>query len=309
MVKYIKVLKLIIKGRINRIFKGDIIYYAISTIIITLFLLGFIYPIIFIISSSLSSGAAITSGNVILWPVNFSIEGYTAVFRNNNILRAYANTVFYASVGTIIQVSMVMLTAYPLSRRDLKGRKILMFLFVLTMFFSGGMIPNYILFVKLGIINTIWAVIMPGALSVFSVIIVRTYIESNIPQQLFDAAKIDGCNDIKYFTKIILPLTKVPISIVGLFSMVGFWNSYFESIMYLYDRSLMPLQIILREILIMNQIDFSMTHDSERMIAIMYKADVIKYSMIVIAIAPLLFLYPFTQKHLSKYFILGSLKE
>lgn len=232
--------------------RSDRIYYAISGIVLGVLLILAAYPILFVLSASFSSGSAVATGKVLLWLVEFSLEGYQAVFRNSNIVQSFGNTVLYTAVGTAVNATMVMIAAYPLSRRDLKGRGLLTFLFTFTMFFSGGMIPSYIQILRLGLMNNIGAMVLPGALSVYNMIVARTFIQSNIPYDLFEAASIDGCSDAKYFFSMVLPLSKAVIAVIALFSAVGHWNSYFSAMIYLNDRDKFPLQIILREILIMN---------------------------------------------------------
>lgn len=288
--------------------RSDRIYYAISGVLLGLLLILVAYPILFVLSASFSSGDAVATGKVLLWPVEFSLEGYEAVFRNPNIVRAFGNTILYTAVGTAINVSMVMIAAYPLSRRDLRGRGVLTFLFTFTMFFSGGMIPSYIQILRLGLMDSIGAMVLPGALSVYNMIVARTFIQSSIPYDLFEAASIDGCSDAKYFFSMVLPLSKAVIAVIALFSAVGHWNSYFSAMIYLNDRDKFPLQIILREILIMNKVDLSMVMDPEMQIALAHTADVLKYSLIVVATAPILVVYPFVQKYFVKGVMIGSIK-
>lgn len=296
-----------VSGRIRNS-RSDVIYYTISGIVLGLLLLLVSYPIIFVLSASFSSGNAVVTGKVLLWPVEFSLEGYKAVFRNNNIVRAFANTVLYTVLGTFINVVMVMAAAYPLSRRDLKGRGFITFMFTFTMLFSGGLIPSYIQIMRLGLIDRIGAMVLPGALSVYNVIVARTFIQSNIPGELLEASSIDGCNDTRYFFTMVLPLSKAVIAVIALFSAVGHWNSYFSAMIYLNDRTKFPLQIILREILIMNKVDLSMVMDPEAQIAMAHTADVLKYSLIVVATVPILFVYPFVQKYFVKGVMIGSIK-
>jgi len=286
----------------------DKIFFLFSMIILTSLLILVSYPIIFVLSASFSSGNAVSSGKVLLWPVEFSLDGYKAVFRNPNIVRSFFNTVMYTLAGTIINVAMAMITAYPLSRRDLKGRNFIMFIFTFTMFFSGGLIPTYILIKDLKMIDTFAAMVIPGALSVYNMIVTRTFIQSNIHDELLEAAKIDGCGDISFLVKIVVPLSKAVIAVVSLFSAVAHWNTYFNAMIYLNTKSKFPIQIILREILIMNQIDLNMVMDPELQIALSNLADVLKYALIVVATVPILCVYPFIQKYFVKGVMLGSIK-
>jgi multiple sugar transport system permease protein/putative aldouronate transport system permease protein len=287
---------------------SDRVYFAISGIILTLVLILVSYPLIYVLSASFSSGNAVSSGKVLLWPVDFSLEGYKAVFKNKDILSAYGNTILYTVLGTALNVFMVMTCAYPLSRRNLKGRNLFMFLFTFTMFFSGGLIPSYILMKDLKLINTLWVMVLPGALSVYNMIIARTFIQSNIPSELIEATSIDGCSDIRFFFSFVLPLSKAVIAVIALFSAVGHWNAYFNAMMYLNKRTLFPLQIILREILIMNQVDVSMIMDPELQQANAQVAAVLKYALIVVATVPILCVYPFVQKYFIKGVMIGSIK-
>ncbi|MBW4084959.1 carbohydrate ABC transporter permease [Paenibacillus sp. S150] len=286
----------------------DRVYYIISGFILTLILVAVSYPLIYVLSASFSSGNAVSSGQVLLWPVDFSLEGYEAVFKNKDIVRAYGNTFLYTVLGTTVNVCVVMTCAYALSRPGLKGRNFFMFLFTFTMFFSGGLIPFYILMKDLHLINTIWAMVLPGALSVYNMIIARTFIQSSIPGELIEATSIDGCSDARFFFSFVLPLSKAVIAVITLFAAVGHWNAYFNALMYLNDRSLYPLQIILREILIMNQVDVSMIMDPELQVANAQAAAVLKYSLIVVATVPILSVYPFIQKYFVKGVMIGSLK-
>lgn len=287
---------------------SDKIYYTISGIILAILLILVSYPLIYVLSASFSSGNAISSGKVVLWPVDFSLDGYKAVFAKSDIWSAYWNTILYTVAGTFINVAMAMITAYPLSRTDLKGRNVIMLLFTFTMFFGGGMIPFYILITNLKMIDTFWVMVIPGALSVYNMIIARTFIQSNIPGELYEAASIDGCSDARYFTIILLPLSKAVIAVLALFSAVGHWNSYFNAMMYLNTRSKMPLQIILREILIMNQIDYSKVRDPELLIKMASMGDVLKYALIIVSTVPILCVYPFVQKYFVKGVMIGSIK-
>lgn len=283
-------------------------FYTISGIFLALLLLLVAYPLIYVLSASFSSGNAVSAGRVVLWPVDFSLEGYKAVFNKSDIWPAYLNTILYTVVGTFINVAMVMIAAYPLSRSDLKGRNVVMVLFTFTMFFGGGMIPFYILLTQLHMIDTFWVMVVPGALSVYNMIIARTFIQSSIPGELFEAASIDGCSDTRYFFEILLPLSKAIIAVLALFSAVGHWNSYFNAMMYLNTRSKMPLQIVLREILIMNQIDYSTVGDPELILKMGNLGDVLKYALIVVSTVPILCVYPFVQKYFVKGVIIGSIK-
>ncbi len=281
--------------------------YVVNTILVIVLLLS-AYPIIYVISSSLSSPDAVTSGKVWLWPVDFSLEGYKAVFENNKVVIGYANTIFYTLVGTTFNVLMTIAAAYPLSRKDMPGRNFFMFMFAFTMIFSGGLIPNYLLNQSLGLINTRWVMIIPGAIGVWNLIITRTYFESTIPAEVHEAAKIDGCNDLEFLFKIVLPLSKPIIAVLVLFYAVGHWNAFFDAFIYLKDADKMPLQVVLRDILIMNQVDPSAIVDSSTAAAKTGLTDLLKYSLIIVASLPIWCVYPFIQKYFVKGIMVGAIK-
>lgn len=287
---------------------SDKVYFVVSGIILTVVLLAVAYPLVYVLSASFSSGSAVSTGKVLLWPVEFSLNGYEAVFKHKDIVRSYGNTILYTVLGTAINVGMVMTCAFALSRKKLRGRNVFMLFFTFTMFFNGGLIPFYILMKDLSLLNTMWAMVLPGALSVYNMIVARTFIQSTIPNELFEAAAIDGCSDFRFFFSFILPLSKAIIAVIALFSAVGHWNAYFNALMFLNDRSLYPLQIILREILIMNQVDAKMIMDPELQEANAQVAAVLKYSLIVVATLPILCVYPFIQKYFVKGVMIGSLK-
>lgn len=286
----------------------DRVFYLNMNIIVSILFLIVLYPLIYIVSSSFSSASAVSAGKVFLWPVDFSLAGYAAVFKSKDIWTGFINSGTYVVVGTTINVIVTLFAAYPLSRKTLPCRNLIMFIFTFTMFFSGGMIPSYILVRDIGIMNTMWAMVIPGALSVYNMIIVKTFLQSSIPHELLEASKIDGCSDIRYFGAMILPLSKPVIAVIALFYAVGHWNAYFNAFLYLNDDSLFPLQIFLREILIINTIDPAMLVDEEIIAAKQGLADLMKYSLIVVATVPMLILYPFIQKYFVKGVMIGSIK-
>ena len=263
-----------------------------------------LYPLLVVLSTSFSSPSAVTSGKVWLFPVDFSLEGYKAVFKTSDVLIGYRNSLFYMVVGTTLNVCMTLLAAYPLSRDDLVGRGIIMKLFTFTMIFSGGMIPNYLLLKDLNMLNTRWAMILPGAISAYNMIITRTFIKSNIPKDMLEAAQLDGCSDIQYFFKIVLPLSG---AVITLYYAIAHWNSYFDAFMYLNDKELYPLQVFLKNILVSNQVQADMIVD-EQVQAIEGIAEVLKYSLIVVAVVPVMIIYPFVQKHFVKGVMIGAVK-
>ena len=287
---------------------GDIVFFIISGLLLTCFFLIVLYPCIFVLSASFSSGSAVQAGKVWLFPVDFSLQGYELVFNTSSIWVGFKNSLFYTVVGTAINVSITMVCAYCLSRPDLPGRNGLSLFFAFTMFFAGGLIPNYLLLQKLGMINTRWAILIPGAMTAYNMIVARTFISSNIPRELMEAAQIDGCSDIRYFTDIVLPLSKAVIAVLILFYGVAHWNSYFNALIYLHDRSLFPLTLFLREILAMGEIDPTAITDPDLQSMIEQYAAVIKYALIVVSMVPIMIIYPFVQKHFVKGVMIGSVK-
>ena len=287
---------------------GDRMFYLTSGLILTVIFLLILYPCIFVVSASFSSGTAVQSGKVVLWPVDISFVGYDTVFHNVNIWKGFMNSLFYTFFGTIINVALTMLAAYPLSRKDLVGRDKLMLFFTFTMFFNGGIITHYILVSKLGIIDTRWSMLLPGAMSIYNMIIARTFLQNSIPNELLEAAQLDGCTDIQYLFKVVLPLSKAVLAVLVLFYGVAHWNTYFNAMIYLRNRDLFPLTLFLKEILISGQIDPSTVSDPELAEKVSQLAGVIKYSLIVVSMVPVMIIYPFVQKYFVKGVTIGAVK-
>lgn len=290
-----------------KLLRQDRRFYFCVNVVLTLLVITIIYPIVLVISSSFSAPSAVYAGRVFLWPVDLSVEGYKAVFKNRQIVSGALNSVFYTGVGTLVNLVMTTLAAYPLARRTLPGRGIIMKLFVFTMFFSGGMIPNYILLMNLHLLNTRFALILPGAISVYNMILMRTFFQ-NIPTELNEAASIDGCSDIRYLLQIVIPLSKPIIAVLALYYAVAHWNAYFNAMMYLTDQELAPLQLVLRDILVSNTISLSDIADEETMRARQGIAELMKFSLIVISSLPVMVIYPFIQKYFVQGVMLGSIK-
>ena len=295
------------KGK-NKLCREDRIYYAVSDTVITFIMLSVLYPVIYIVSASFSSAQAVSSGQVVLWPVDFSLDGYKAVFEHRDIMTGYANSIFYTVAGTFINVCMTMMAAYPLSRKDLEGRGFYTFFFTLTMFISGGMIPNYLLVKDLGMLNTRWSILIPSAISVYNMMVAKNFMQNSIPGELLEAAQMDGCSDTKYFFKIVLPLAKASIAVITLYYAVSNWNSYFSALLYIVDRNKIPLQLVLREVLVNKVIDSSMKVDTDLIAQKEALANLLKYSLIIVASLPMIILYPFIQKHFVKGVMVGSIK-
>jgi len=286
----------------------DRVFTIVNYTVLTIFLVLIIYPLIFVMSSSLSDGSAVISGRVILWPVNFSTLAYEKVFSYPRIWSGYGNSLFYAVVGTLVNVTMTLLAAFPLSRRDLFGKNIFLALFLFTMFFNGGLIPTYLLVRDLGLRNTQWALIIPQALSVWNLLIAITFVRTSIPHELLEASQLDGCSDFNYFVRILLPLSTPLIAVLSLFYAIGHWNQFFAALLYLTNKDLFPLQIILRDILISSNVDLSMVEDIKIMAAREALRELLKYALIVVASVPVLIIYPFAQRYFVKGIMLGSVK-
>jgi len=287
---------------------SDKLFYFISYFIITFAFLIVLLPMINIVASSFSSPQATTSGKVTFWPIEPSLLGYKTIFQWKAIWTGYRNSAYYMILGTIINVIITLICAYPLSRLTLPGHRFISLFFVFTMFFSGGIIPNYILVRNLNMINTVWAMIIPGAMSVYNMIITRTYIRTSIPFDLLEASQIDGCSDLRYFWSIVIPLSKPVVAVITLFYAVEHWNSYFTAFLYITQNHRYPLQLVLRQILILSSIDTSAFVNPDAIEASQYMANLVKYGLIIVASLPMMVLYPFIQKHFIKGIMIGSLK-
>lgn len=288
--------------------KGDKVFDVLMKIFLWASLIIVLYPLIYVVSASFSNPSDVFAGKVWLFPVNPTLVGYKAVFKNNQIITGFLNSIFYLFVGTGISLVLTVLAAYPLSRKEVVGRDFLSGIFVFSMMFSGGLIPTYIVVKELGLINTRWAIILPSALSVWNVIMTKTYFKTTIPDELYEAAQIDGCSDIGYLFKIILPLSTPILAVMFLYYGVAYWNSYYSALIYLTDEKLFPLQVILRNILVMNNIDPTMINDVEVIKRRQGLVDVIKYSVIVVASLPVICIYPFVQKYFVKGVMIGAVK-
>ena len=287
---------------------ADRAFSIVNYTILTLFLLAVAYPLIYTLSASFSDPRAVISGRMWLFPVDVTLDGYRAVFNNARIITGFQNSLFYTVAGTLASVVLTLLAAYPLSRRDLAGRNTIMFLFVFTLLFGGGLIPTYLVVRETGMLDTRWALIIPGALSVYNMIITRTFFQATIPDELLEAAQIDGCSDFRFLRDVVLPLSAPIIAVNALFYAVAQWNQYFNALIYLTNPDLFPLQLILREILVQNQVDLSQISDVDKLMQRQNLSDLLKYSLIVVASAPVLIIYPFVQKHFVRGVLIGSLK-
>ena len=294
--------------------RGDKIFLTIVYATVILIVLMCAYPLYLTVIASISDPYDVYSGKVNLIPSGFSLESYRLVFTNSAIFRGYANSIFYTVVGTAFNLFLTIPSAYALSKKRMYGRNFFMTLFLITMYFGGGLIPHYLLFKAMGLIDTRWILIINGGVSVYNVIVTRTYFQNNIPEELFEAARIDGASELRCFFKLVLPLSAPIIAVITLYYAVGHWSSYFSALIYTHDQELQPLQLVLRNILILNQSaytdtlqsgDAELIADASRQA---YNAVTMKYALVFISSAPMLAIYPFVQKHFVKGIMVGSLK-
>ena len=286
---------------------GDRLFLVGVYLFLTLIFVLVFYPLIYVFSSSLSSPLAVSSGRVWLWPVDFSLRGYQVTLNSPQIVTGYANSLYYTFFGTLISVVLTVLLAYPLSRRTLVGRNGIMLFVTFTMIFSGGLIPTYLVVKELGMLNTRWALLIPQAVAAWQVIIARTFFQVNIPDELAEAAALDGCSDLRFLWSVVLPLSKPILAVLVLMYAVGQWNAYFDALLYLKSADLQPLQLVLRSILILNT-STSGTMDAVTMAERQQMADLLKYSLIVVGSLPVLIIYPFAQRYFVRGMLIGSIK-
>ena len=287
--------------------KTDRTFNIFNYVFLTIVALLVIYPLLFVISASISNPQYVVSGEIWLWPKEITLDAYHKVFKNQDIINGFMNTLKYTVFGTVLNVIMTILAAYPLSRRDLKGRGVIMAFIVFTIFFSGGLIPTYLLIRDLGMLNTFWVMVIPNAVAVWNIIIMRTFFQS-IPHELQESAMIDGCGNIRILWNIVLPLSFPVIAVMVLFYSVGHWNSYFQALIYLQDQEKFPLQLILRQILIQGQTNDMIKATSESFLAQQLSVEGLKYAILIVANLPMLMLYPFLQRYFVKGVMIGSLK-
>lgn len=285
----------------DRVFQ--ILLYVIAGVI----LLMILYPLYFVVIASFSDPSSVASGKVWLLPKGFTLDGYKELLRHKEIWIGYKNTILYTVVGTLVGVVVNVFAAYALSRKDLVGRKFFTFMFVFTMFFNGGLIPTFLTIKDFHLYNTFAVMVIPFSVSVYNIIVARTFFQNNIPTDLNDAAKIDGCGNLYYFFKIVLPLSKAVISVIGLWTAVGMWNSYFNALIYLKDSDMYPLQLILRNILITNNLQMSFGSGEAMQIALRL-SNLMRYSVIIVSTLPIMCFYPFVQKYFNQGVMIGAVK-
>ena len=292
--------------------REDVIFDTVIFIILTLILFVVAYPLYWVIISSFSDPTAVSAGKVLLRPMGFTLKGYAEVFKNSQVMRGFFNSIVITFVGVCVNLAVTLPTAYALSRDNFSGKKPITVFYMITMFFGGGMIPTYLVVKNMQLLNTIWALVLPGCLSVYNMIVARTFFKSNSSEELYEAGEIDGCTQSRFFFQIALPLSKAIIAIMVLYYGVGHWNSYFSALLYISDQDKYPLQLVLRNILITNQTALSQTATTAAARAALQEQqqliDVMKYSLIIISSVPVLIMYPLVQKHFVKGVMIGSVK-
>lgn len=284
--------------------------FDLAVYLLLIFLLALIvYPLIYVVSCSVSDPDLVLTGKIRLLPQGFNLDSYVLVFKENRLFRGYMNTILYTVVGTAINIILTTTGAYALSCEGLKGRNVISKFIIFTMLFSGGLIPTYMVVSKLNLLNSMWSIVLPNAISVTNFIIMKSSFENGIPNELKEAARVEGCSNIGVFTKIVLPLSKSMIAVMVIFYSVGHWNEYFNALLYITDKSIQPLQVILRDILISNEMTEMMGNvnalDSQTRSTI---AEGMKYSTIVLSSLPMIMMYPFFQKYFVKGVMVGSVK-
>jgi putative aldouronate transport system permease protein len=289
-------------------YNTDLFFDIVNIVLLTLLLLLVAYPLLFVLSASISDPVAVSNGRIWLWPQDITWRGYERIFADSLIWLGYRNTLIYATVGTLINVVVTLLCGYALSRKELVGRNVIMLFFVFTMFFSGGIIPLFLVVKELGFLNTIWAMVLPNAMSVINMIIARTFFTLTIPNELLEAAQLDGCNNTQFFARIVLPLSAPLVAIMVLLYAVDHWNAYFQGLIFMTREENFPLQLILRNILISNQLQSDMVIDVNLISERQMLGESIKYGVIVISSLPILLLYPFLQRYFVQGIMIGSIK-
>lgn len=288
--------------------RGDRIFSKLNYIFLSIILILILYPLIYTLSASFSAPTAVISGKVTLFPVDFTLIGYQKIFEHPALVKGMLNSLFYTVAGSAFSVVLTMLAAYPLTRKDLPGRRFLTVLFFFPMLFSGGLIPFYLVVRDVGLVNTPWAVIIPTGLSVWNLIITISFLRASIPEELYEAAQIDGCSDFGFLLKVVLPLAKALLAVLFLVYAVAQWNQYFISLIFQTNPDLAPLQIVLRNILILNKIDLGMMADVRSLAEQQALQEQLKFSSIVVASVPVLLLYPFVQRYFVQGLTIGAIK-
>ncbi len=293
----------------SRMTGGDIVFEITNVVFLGMITCIILYPLIYVLSASISDPMSVTAGKMLLWPVDLTLENYAEVFKNDNIMRGYRNSLIIMLSGTVLNLVMTVLAAFPVTRKDLWGRNVIMKLMTFCMFFSGGLIPTYLMVSKtLGLMNNWLALILPGAVSVYNMIIMRTFFMSSIPYELQEAADIDGCSPFATLVRVVLPLSGPVLAVIALYYSVGHWNSYFSALLYINKESIQPLQLYLRKVLTANNSQSLMEMGSDEAARAAMRAETIKYSVIVVSSIPMLIIYPFVQRFFVKGVMIGAVK-
>ncbi|MCI9571900.1 MAG: carbohydrate ABC transporter permease [Lachnospiraceae bacterium] len=289
---------------------SDKIFDIVNLLVMLVLLVIFVWPLWFVVIASFSNPNEVWMGNVVLWPKGFTLVSYETLLEYKRIWVGYGNTLFYTVVGTLVNLVMTVCGAYPLSRKDFIPRHFFMFLFMLTMYFGGGLIPTYLVVNGLGLVDTRWAMIIPGAVSIYNIIITRTYFMNSIPPSLQEAATLDGANSFQYLMRVVLPLSKPIMAVIGLYYAVGHWNDFYTALIYLYKEELMPLQSFLRDMLMSTKLTLNNLSglDTATVELKTHLAQTLKYSVIIVSTVPVLCIYPFIQKYFVKGVMVGSVK-
>lgn len=295
----------------NKFSLSDKTFDVLNTIFLVIVLILIVYPLIFVVSASISDPTSVSSGKMWLWPVDITFKGYERVFADSSIWRGYSNTILYTVVGTAIHLFVLLPCAYALSRKELMAKQAFLWFILFTMLFNGGLIPTYIIVKSLGMLDTMWAIIIPNVVGAWSILVARAFFQQSIPDQLVESAKIDGASDFLIFFRIVLPLSLPIVAVMALFHTVNLWNQYFNALIYLSDRDKYPLQLILREILVVNQMQLNDPSGggAESLVEQVKTSGLIKYAVIIVSTLPLLLVYPFVQRFFVQGVLIGSIKE
>ena len=295
------------KNKAMKMSKGDRVFTIINGVIMVIVCIVVLYPLYYVLLASVTDPVVVNSGKLLLYPEAWYTQGYITTLQYEPLWTGYKNTIIYTLAGTVISLVCTIPAGYALSRQDLVGRRPIMFLFTFTMFFNGGMIPLYLTIRQLNIYNTIWAMVLPVAVSAYNLIVCRSFFDSGVPVELLEAAKIDGCSDFGFFFKIAIPLSKTIIAVMALFYATAMWNQFFNALMYLQDSDKMPLQVVLRDLVLMNQAN-QMGSSGAEMVTRQKLAEQLKYCVVVVSAFPLLCIYPFLQKYFAKGVTIGAVK-
>lgn len=294
--------------RLSRISTGDRIFDVIIFVVLALVLMFTAYPLLYVISASFSDPAAVTAGKVFLWPVRPTLLAYNTVIGYESLWTGFGNSLFYVFCGTAMALVLDTMAAFPLSRKEFYGRGLFSIILAITMYVGGGIVPTYLVISKLGMLDTRWVMVLPGAVNVWYTIMVRSYFQNSIPNELYEAGQLDGCSDIAYMVRVLIPLSGPILAVIGLYQAVGIWNSYFNGMIYLTKKELYPLQVVLRSILMLGNISFDDIEDVEAVENLIGLSALMKYAVIVVASVPVMIMYPFVQRFFVKGVVVGSVK-